>query len=66
MAYSEEQGRTTLETFIRFGHSYADTIAELGHPNRGTLRIWCRDMRGSSEDPQVDACADLNPPRPPE
>lgn len=41
MAYSEEQRRSALETFIRFDHSYADTIAELGYPNRGTLRGWC-------------------------
>lgn len=32
MAYSEEQRRSALETFIRFDHSYADTIAELGYP----------------------------------
>ncbi|MCC6099756.1 MAG: transposase [Olsenella sp.] len=43
MAYSEEQRRSALETFIRFGHSYADTIAELGYPNRGTLRGWWRE-----------------------
>ena len=43
MAYSEEQRRSALETFIRFDHSYADTIAELGYPNRGTLRGWWRE-----------------------
>ena len=42
MAYSEEQRRSALETFIRFDHSYADTIAELGYPNR-TLRGWWRE-----------------------
>ena len=43
MAYSEEQRRSALETFIRFDHSHADTIAELGYPNRGTLRGWWRE-----------------------
>ena len=43
MAYSEEQRRSALETFIRLDHSYADTIAELGYPNRGTLRGWWRE-----------------------
>ena len=43
MAYSEEQRRSALETFIRFDHSYADTIAELGYPNRGTLGGWWRE-----------------------
>ena len=33
MAYSEEQRRSAPETFIRFDHSYADTIAELGYLN---------------------------------
>lgn len=43
MAYSEEQRRSAPETFIRFDHSHADTIAELGYPNRGTLRGWWRE-----------------------
>ena len=32
--YSLEQRRVAIETFIKFGYSYADTIAELGYPNR--------------------------------
>lgn len=35
--YSTEQRRLAIETFIRFDHSYADTIAELGYPDRQTL-----------------------------
>ena len=38
--YSLEQRRVAIEAFIRFGHSYADTIAELGYPNRQSLRGW--------------------------
>ena len=43
--FSEEQRRMAIETFIRFDHSYADTIAELGYPNRGTLRLWWNEYR---------------------
>ena len=37
--YSTEQRRVAIETFIRFDYSYADTIAELGYPNRHTLNL---------------------------
>ena len=38
--FSTEQRRTAIETFVRFDHSYADTIRELGYPSRQTLRMW--------------------------
>ncbi len=38
--YSTEQRRLAIETFIRFGHSYADTIAELGCPDRHMPISW--------------------------
>jgi transposase-like protein len=41
--FSTEQRRIAIETFIRFDHSYADTIAELGYPTRHSLRAWCKD-----------------------
>lgn len=41
--YSTEQRRLAIETFIRFDHSYADTIAELGYPDRHTLNSWWRE-----------------------
>ena len=41
--YSTEQRRLAIETFIRFDHSYADTIAELGYPTRRSLRAWYKD-----------------------
>ena len=28
--FSEEQRRVAIETFIKYDHSYADTVAELG------------------------------------
>ena len=38
--YTLEQRQKAVETFVRFGHSYADTIAELGYPTRTALRNW--------------------------
>ena len=41
--FSTEQRRIAIETFIRFDHSCADTIAELGYPTRHSLRAWHKD-----------------------
>ena len=49
--YSKEQRRIAIETFIRFDHSYADTIAELGYPDRHSLRNWWREYRETGEVP---------------
>jgi len=49
--YSTERRRLAIETFIRFGHSYADTIAELGYPDRHTLNSWWREYRETGEVP---------------
>lgn len=49
--YSTEQRRLAIETFIRFGHSHADTIAELGYPDRHTLNSWWREYRETGEVP---------------
>ena len=38
--YSQERRRLAIETFIKFDHSYADTIAELRYPTRSALRAW--------------------------
>lgn len=43
--YSAEQRKKAIETFARFGCSAADTIAELGYPNRNTLRNWWREYQ---------------------
>lgn len=47
--YSMEQRRKAIETFIRFDHSVADTIAELGYPNRHTLYNWWKGYQLSGE-----------------
>ena len=47
--YGLEQRRVAVETFIKFGYSYADTIAELGYPNRQSLRSWWNDYREHGE-----------------
>lgn len=62
MAYSEEQRRAALETFARFGHSYADTISELGHPNRGTLRGWWRECERTGAVPVRKSISDPSEP----
>ena len=49
--YSTERRRLAIETFIRFDHSYADTIAELGYPDRRTLNSWWREYRETGEVP---------------
>lgn len=49
--YSTEQRGLAIETFIRFDHSYADTIAELGYPDRHTLNSWWREYRETGEVP---------------
>jgi transposase InsO family protein/transposase-like protein len=48
--YSREQRRKAIETFIRFEHSVADTIAELGYPNRHTLYNWWKEYQLSGEE----------------
>ena len=49
--YSTEQRRVAIETFIRFDYCYADTIAELGYPNRHTLNNWWREYKATGEVP---------------
>ena len=49
--FSEEQRRVAIETFIKYDHSYADTVAELGYPNRATLRLWWREYESTGEVP---------------
>ena len=48
--YSAEQRKKAIETFARFGCSAADTIAELGYPNRNTLRNWWKEYQLSGDE----------------
>ena len=41
--FSTEQRRIAIEAFIRFDHSHAGAIAELGYPTRHSLRAWYKD-----------------------
>lgn len=43
--YSKEQRRKAIETFARFDHSYADTVAELGYPTTSALRGWRKEYQ---------------------
>ena len=43
--YSAEQRRKAIETYIKFDHSIADTIRELGYPGRHTLYRWWEEFQ---------------------
>ena len=47
--YSLEQRKKAIETFFRFDRSYADTISELGYPNRHSLYNWVKDYERNGE-----------------
>lgn len=49
--FSREQRKIAIETFIRFNHSYADTIATLGYPTRETLRYWWKEYKQTGKTP---------------
>lgn len=49
--HSTEQRKLAIETCIKFGHSYADAIAELGYPDRHTLNSWWKECRETGEVP---------------
>lgn len=47
--FSTEQRRIAMETSIKYDHSYADTIAELGYPSQAMTRhgiTWSRASSG--------------------
>ena len=50
--YSMEQKRAAIETYIRFDHSSADTIAELGYPSRTMLRKWWKEYERTGTVPE--------------
>ncbi len=49
--YSYEQRKLAIETFIKFDHSYADTIAELGYPTVHALRGWWKEYERTGKVP---------------
>ena len=49
--YSQERRRLAIETLVKFDHSYADTIAELGYPTRSALRAWWNEYKRTGEVP---------------
>jgi putative transposase len=50
--YSMEQRQAAIETYIRFDHSSADTIAELGYPSRTMLRKWWKEYERTGQVPE--------------
>jgi len=53
--YSKEEVEKAISTFIRFDHSYADTIRALGYPDRQTLWLWWKSYR--KNDHKVIVCS---------
>ena len=51
--HGQERRRLATGTFIKFDHSYADTIAELGYPTRSALRRGGTGTRGPARCPQA-------------
>ena len=47
--YSFEDRMRAVELYIKYGHSVADVIRELGYPNRGSLRNWFREFEESGD-----------------
>ena len=47
--YSHEDRMRAVELYIKYGHSAADVIRELGYPNRGSLRNWFREFEESGD-----------------
>lgn len=51
--YSQEEVEKAINTFIRFDHSYADTIRELGYPDKKTLWHWWKSYRENDHNVRV-------------
>ena len=56
--YSQGQRKRAIETFIKFDHSYADTVAELGYPTRACLRNWWNEYKKTGEVPESKFATD--------
>lgn len=50
--YSVEQKRAVIETYIRFDHSSADAIVELGYPSRVMPRTWWKEYERTEQVPE--------------
>lgn len=50
--YSAKQRKAAIDTFVRFDHSYADTIAEPGYPPGAALRMWWKEHEKTGQLPQ--------------
>lgn len=49
--FNTEQRRIAIGTFVKFDHSYADTVSKLGHPMTATLRKRWKAYRQTGEVP---------------
>lgn len=46
-----KQRKAAIETFVRFDHGFADTIAGLGRPSGVTLRTWWKEHEKAGRPP---------------
>ena len=53
MTYSLEMRKRAVELYVKYSCSAADTLRELGYPNRHTLKNWYRELKenGALSDP---------------
>lgn len=49
--HGQERRRLATGTLVKFDHSYADTIAELGYPTRSAPRAWWNEYKRTGEVP---------------
>ena len=49
--HGQERRGLATGTLVKFDHSYADTIAELGYPTRSALRAWRDEYKRTGEVP---------------
>ena len=50
--FSVEQRRVAIELFIKYDHSYAAVIRELGYPHRHTLKAWWEEYEKTGKIPE--------------
>lgn len=49
--FSAEQRKKAIDLFIKYDHSYASVIRELGYPHRQTLRNWWEEYKKTGDLP---------------
>lgn len=50
--FNAEQRKKAIDLFIKYDHSYASVIRELGYLHRQTLRNWWEDYQKTGKLPE--------------